>query len=416
MSDINTSKVDGNTVSASEFNQLAEIDNLISTSGQTPSTTNLEQISIGSARYSSAGQFYTDGGTANAYVLSPVSPFKSPVSATAGEGYFNGMIICFRAGNANTGASTVNVNGAGVKNLLKQDGTALSAGDISSDSDVEFRYNGTSFLRVLGKATTTTQGVAFLSNPITISINGLDLNNDIDFSAGVFQFNDGSGQAVATATMTKRLDATWSAGTNQGGLLNGTAVPKANDSTYHCYVIYDPTNNITDFAFLLGVSGTAPDPTSVLPSGYTKFAFRGSVITDGSGNIIPFNQFGRSFAIAPRIQFTNTSQSLNTETLRTLQVPKGINVRAFGNITLRVGGTGGANAMIYDADTSITITTHLTNLWAAANTTEGSCSYQCWTNKSGQLKTNATINAGSPTCTLSIALTGWEFDNKTLNF
>lgn len=416
MSDINTSKVDGNTVSASEFNQLAEIDNLISTSGQTPSTTNLEQISIGSARYSSAGQFYTDGGTANAYVLSPVSPFKSPVSATAGEGYFNGMIICFRAGNANTGASTVNVNGAGVKNLLKQDGTALSAGDISSDSDVKFRYNGTSFLWVLGKATTTTQGISYLNNPITIANNATDANNDIDFSAGNFQFSDGSGQAVATATMTKRLDATWSAGTNQGGLLNGTAVPKANDSTYHCYKIYNPTTGAEDSAFLLGVAGTAPDPTSVLPSGYTKFAFRGSIITDGSGNIIPFNQYGRAFAIAPRIQFTNTSQSLNTETLRTLQVPKGINVRALGNITLRVGGTGSANAMIYDADTSITITTHLTNLWAGAGTTEGSCSYQCWTNKSGQLKTNAVINAGSPTCTLSIALTGWEFDNKTLNF
>lgn len=264
-------------------------------------------------------------------------------------------------------------------------------------------------------ATTTNQGISYLNNPITIANNATDANNDIDFSAGNFQFSDGSGQAVATATMTKRLDATWSAGTNQGGLLNGTAVPKANDSTYHCYAIYNPTNNVIDFAFLLGIAGTAPDPTSVLPSGYTKFAFRGSVITDGSGNIIPFNQFGRSFAIAPRVQFTNTSQSFNTETLRNLQVPKGINVRAFGNITLRVNGTGGANAMVYDADTSITITTHLTNLWAGAGTTEGSMSYQAWTNKSGQLKTNAVINSGSPTCTLSIALTGWEFDNKTLN-
>jgi hypothetical protein len=72
--------------------------------------------------------------------------------------------------------------------------------------------------------------------------------------------------------------------------------------------------------------------------------------------------------------------------------------------------------MIYDAETSLTITTHLTNLWAAANTTEGSCPYHSWTNKSGQLKTNAVINASSPTCTLSIALVGWEFDNKTLIF
>lgn len=191
MSDINTSKVDGNTVSASEFNQLAEINNLISTSGQTPSTTNTQQISIGSARYSSAGQFYTDGGTANAYVLSPVSPFKSPVSATAGEGYFNGMIICFRAGNANTGASTVNVNGAGVKNLLKQDGTALSAGDISSDSDVEFRYNGTSFLRVLGKATTTTQGISYLLPNRNILING---------AMAIDQRNAGASQTITAGS------------------------------------------------------------------------------------------------------------------------------------------------------------------------------------------------------------------------
>ena len=164
MSDINTSKVDGNTISASEFNQLAEIDNLISTSGQTPSLTNLEQISTGSARYSSAGQFFTDSGTANAYVLSPVSPFKSPVSATAGEGYFNGMVISYRAGNANTGASTVNVNGAGVKNIKKADGTTdPDRGQISTTEDTVLRYNGTSFV-IVDKRSNTPAFQAFKSS------------------------------------------------------------------------------------------------------------------------------------------------------------------------------------------------------------------------------------------------------------
>jgi len=93
MSDFNTSKIDGNTVGASEWNQLADVDNFVISSGQTPSTSNLEQLGIGSARYSSGGQFFTDSGTANAYVLTPVSPFKSPVSSGAGEGYFNGMIM-----------------------------------------------------------------------------------------------------------------------------------------------------------------------------------------------------------------------------------------------------------------------------------------------------------------------------------
>lgn len=383
-------------------------------------TARSDAINVGQVQDNQFLYLGTTTGSADAYTLSPAPT----ITAYATTQQFVAKIHATNttttpylqiSGIANPASTAV------IKKLnASRAEVAVEASDLLANGIYTFQRNSANnawiVLELSNPATTTTQGISYLNNPITISNNALDLNNDIDFSAGNFQFSDGSGQAVATAIMTKRLDATWSAGTNQGGLLNGTAVPKANDSTYHCYAIYNPINNITDFAFLLGVSGTAPDPTSVLPSGYTKFAFRGSVITDGSGNIIPFNQFGRSFAIAPRVQFTNTSQTLNTETLRTLQVPKGINVRAFGNITLRVGGTGGANAMIYDADTSITITTHLTNLWAAANTTEGSCSYQCWTNKSGQLKTNATINAGSPTCTLSIALTGWEFDNKTLNF
>lgn len=327
MSDINTSKVDGNTVSASEFNQLAEIDNLISTSGQTPSTSNLEQISIGSARYSSAGQFFTDGGTANAYVLSPVSPFKSPVSATAGEGYFNGMIIRFRAGNANTGASTVNVNGAGVKNLLKQDGTALSAGDIPLNSDVEFRYNGTAFLRVLGNATTTTQGISYLNNPITIANNA---TTDIDFSGGVFNFSDGTGQAVPSA-LTKRLQSTgsWSAGAG-GNLL--TTGARANSSTYHLYAIHNPTTNISDYMALLGVAGTAPDPTSVLPSGYTKFKRIASIITDGSGNIragsYTFFVGGYYFNYNSVVQDASSVSLTTTRASLAITTPKGINTIA----------------------------------------------------------------------------------------
>lgn len=181
-------------------------------------------------------------------------------------------------------------------------------------------------------ATTTTQGIAFLSNPITISNNATDANNDIDFSAGNFQFSDGSGQAVATAIMTKRLDATWSAGTGNGGLLNGTAVPKAINSTYHCYKIYNPTTGVEDSAFLLGVSGTAPDPTSVLPSGYTKFKRVASVLTDGSGNIRNasytfylggyYCNYNTPISDASSITLTTTKASLS------LTTPKGINTIA----------------------------------------------------------------------------------------
>lgn len=150
MASLNTTKVDGNTVSASEWNQFASINNFITNSGQTASTSNLQQMGIASARYSSAGQHFEDTSAgANAYILSPVSPFKSPVSSTAGEGYFTGMRITFKTANANTGASTVNVNSLGTKTLKKSDGsTDVETGDIPSGQYVTFIYNGTNFVKV----------------------------------------------------------------------------------------------------------------------------------------------------------------------------------------------------------------------------------------------------------------------------
>ena len=139
------SKINGNTFSATEFNQIpTELEALQNSSGQTSSDAILNQVSIATSRYA-ANNFYIDSGTANAYVLTLAASMTNPVSATVP--YFIGMTIRFRAGNANSGASTVNVNSAGVKNLKQADGTTdLAAGDIPTTQDSEFRYDGTSFV------------------------------------------------------------------------------------------------------------------------------------------------------------------------------------------------------------------------------------------------------------------------------
>lgn len=320
MADFNTSKVDGagNTVAAAEWNQFADIDNIITTSGQTPASGDLNQLGIAAARYSSGGQFYTDSGTANAYVLAPVSPFKAPVDAT--NTYFNGMIIRFRAGNANTGASTVNVNGAGVKNLKKADGTDLTTGDILTNNDVMFRYDGTNFVKVenINPATTTIRGISYLSNPITIANNTTDANNDIDFTDGNFQFSDNSSQAFASG-MTKRLDASWSAGNNNGGLDTGT---KQANTWYHCYAIYNPTAQVSDFLF----SASATSPT--LPIGFTKFSYKGSILTNVSGNIVAFRQTGNYFEWKSVVLDQSINPVSATRTNITISVPLGISCLA----------------------------------------------------------------------------------------
>ena len=340
MSDFNTSKIDGNTVGSIEWNQLADVDNLVISSGQTPSTSNLDQLAIASARYSSGGQFFTDSGTANAYVLSPVSPFKSPVSSGAGEGYFTGMIIRFRAGNANSGASTINVNSAGVKNLKKADGTDVATGDILTTRDVAFRYDGTNFIKVENvnpaTATNAIQGISYLPQKITIANNTSDPDNDIDFSGGNFVFSDFSGQAYVPA-MTKRLDANWTAGTNQGGLDTGT---KANSTWYYCYAIYNPTTQASDFLF----SASATSPT--LPSGFTKVKYIGSILTNSSGNIIAFKQAGNYFYF-PEILDANPTPTSGVYSTYTLSVPKQNNIIAMVRSTITYTGAGVTSVNIF---------------------------------------------------------------------
>jgi hypothetical protein len=140
------SKINGNTVSGTEFNQIpTELEALQTSSGQTSSDAILNQVSIATSRYA-ANNFYIDSGTANAYILTLAASMTNPVSATVG--YFIGMEINFRAGNAGTGAAaTVNVNGAGVKSLKEADGTT-NPSSIPTTEDTKWRYNGTSFCLV----------------------------------------------------------------------------------------------------------------------------------------------------------------------------------------------------------------------------------------------------------------------------
>lgn len=281
MSDFNTSKIDGNTVGASEWNQLADVDNFVISSGQTPATSNLEQLGIGSARYSSGGQFFTDSGTANAYVLSPVSPFKSPVSSGAGEGYFNGMIIIFRAGNANSGASTVNVNGAGVKNLKKANGTDVITGDILTTSDVTFRYDGTNFVKVenVNQATATNRGISYINNPVTLVNDGTSITDTIGFNAGTFITS--SGLQIYLPLIRKKIQSTgsWTAGDTNNGLDTGS---RAVNTFYRTFVIQNNSTGAYDILFV--ASGSTP----VVPSGYVNLGIMDYAIirVNASNNIV----------------------------------------------------------------------------------------------------------------------------------
>lgn len=108
--------------------------------------------------------FAVDTGAANALVVAP------SVALTA---YNTGLRIRTQAVARNTGATTINVSGLGVKQIVRADGTALQAGDITAGQVVDLTYDGTAFRLAMAFAELSPAGVATkLAAAGTVTING----------------------------------------------------------------------------------------------------------------------------------------------------------------------------------------------------------------------------------------------------
>lgn len=89
--------------------------------------------------------------------------------------YTTGMRFTFKAGTANTGAATLNVNSLGAKTIKKNYNTDLASGDIVANQIIEVVYDGTNMQMVSQKAGgifasgTTTKNAADASATQTIA-------------------------------------------------------------------------------------------------------------------------------------------------------------------------------------------------------------------------------------------------------
>lgn len=124
----------------------------------------------------------TDTGVADAYVIAP---------APAITAYAAGQAFHFFAVNANTGASTLSVNGLGVK-AIQLNGSALTAGDIGAGDLVRVVYDGTQF-QLPGLAS------SLVLNDLTVDTDTLyvdSVNNRVGVGtvspAGTFQIGGGA--------------------------------------------------------------------------------------------------------------------------------------------------------------------------------------------------------------------------------
>ena len=81
-------------------------------------------------------KYAADTGIADAYLIAPSPPITA---------YTAGQIFYMKATNANTGASTVNVNSLGIKSIKKDGSDALIANDILAGQIIALQYDGTNF-------------------------------------------------------------------------------------------------------------------------------------------------------------------------------------------------------------------------------------------------------------------------------
>jgi hypothetical protein len=89
------------------------------------------------------------GGTPNTYVITTDPPITA---------YVTGQVFYFKAAIANTGASALNVDGFGVKNIKKDYDQATVSGDIKASQIVAVIYDGTNFQMLSYPADVVTEG------------------------------------------------------------------------------------------------------------------------------------------------------------------------------------------------------------------------------------------------------------------
>lgn len=111
-----------------------------------------------------------------------------------------------------------------------------------------------------------------------------DTDHDITIAAGECRDATNAHNLILASALTKRIDAAWAVGTNQGGLDGSESVagtPDA-DTWYYVWLIKRSDTGAVDALF----SESASAPT--MPADYDFKRLVGAVRTDGSANIVAF--------------------------------------------------------------------------------------------------------------------------------
>lgn len=240
------------------------------------------------------------------------------------------------------GATTISA-GTGLTGGGDLSGNRTLAVDISDQATAEAAANNTKVmtpLRVAQETAALLRVSSFLRDTIDgliLSNNVSDALNDIDVGPGIGMSDTFDYLMVLAASITKRLDAVWAVGTNQGGLDTGT---EAASTWYHVWLIARPDTGVVDVLF--STSATAP----TMPTNYTKKRRIGAVYNTSTSAIRAFTQYGDEFLWLTFNKDADVASPGTSAVSRVVLTPLGIKTGAI----LKAGvypGTGTGNSYSY---------------------------------------------------------------------
>ena len=135
--------------------------------------TNYSQLAVAVNDALTYSNYFADTGAVNALVVTIVAPQTF--------GYTAGVSLDVKVGNTNTGATTINVNGLGIKNVTTQSIGALVSGQLVVGGIYTLKYDGTQFQIVgsnvspLGVSATKVKAASTTRSSITVLANDPDL-------------------------------------------------------------------------------------------------------------------------------------------------------------------------------------------------------------------------------------------------
>lgn len=341
---------------------------------------------VGGAGITSTTAPYTvqAGDQGKLVVVTSAGTVTTATAATVGAPFVHAVL--------NNSSGTVTIDGAGSETVDGQTTIDLPAG-----SGVILYNSGTAWFttgrgRVQGSSSYVEALPRSYLAGLKLSNNGTDAQHDIDISAGECKDAADSFDFSNSASHTKRIDASWASGTGNGG--RASAVSLTADTTYHVFAVDDGSSG-TEFGFDTSVTAT----NLLSDTGGSKYRRIGSVITDGSANILGFTQKGDWFVYdTPPALSVNDATPGTTANTGTLDTPNGI-------ITTAI-----VNGLIASEDQTVYLSA-ITSADVAASTTASPLGTLgddapnpafVITNTSRQIRYRATTNAA-----VRIATIGW---------